>query len=65
MNVVPASECWNMTVNSVIDRIISSNTASNSVSANLMQTQPENKHLIEKGLSYLQTNTPTDYANLS
>jgi len=32
---------------------------------NLMQTQPENKHLIEKGLSYLQTNTPTDYANLS
>jgi phenylalanine-4-hydroxylase len=32
---------------------------------NLMQTQPENKHLIEKGLSYLQTNTPSDYANLS
>ena len=38
MNVVPASECWNMTVNSVIERIIS-NTANNSGSANVMQTQ--------------------------
>jgi hypothetical protein len=33
MNVVPASECWNMTVNSVIERI------NNSGSVNLMQTK--------------------------
>jgi len=32
---------------------------------NLMQTQPENKHLIEKGLSYLETTNPLNYANLS
>ena len=32
---------------------------------NLMQTQPENKHLIDKGLSYLETTNPLNYANLS
>jgi len=31
----------------------------------LMQTQPENKHLIDKGLSYLETTNPLNYANLS
>ena len=31
----------------------------------LMQTQPENRHLIEKGLSYLETTNPLNYANLS
>jgi dolichol kinase len=31
----------------------------------LMQTQPENKHLIEKGLSYFETTNPLNYANLS
>ena len=39
MNVVPASECWNMTVNSVIERIISNGANNNSGSVNLMQTQ--------------------------
>jgi phenylalanine-4-hydroxylase len=32
---------------------------------NLIQTQPENKHLIEKGLSYFETTNPLNYANLS
>lgn len=32
---------------------------------NLMQTQPENKHLIEKGLSYFETSNSLNYANLS
>lgn len=32
---------------------------------NLMQTQPENKHLIEKGLSYFETSNSLKYANLS
>ena len=32
---------------------------------NLMQTQPENKHLIEKGLSYFKTSNSLNYANLS
>ena len=31
----------------------------------LMQTQPENKHLIEKGLYYFETTNPLNYANLS
>ncbi len=31
----------------------------------LMQTQPENKHLIEKGLSYFVTANPLNHANLS
>ena len=31
----------------------------------LMQTQPENKHLIEKGLSYFETTNSLNYADLS
>ncbi|HSN49299.1 MAG TPA: hypothetical protein VLR29_11105, partial [Flavobacterium sp.] len=32
---------------------------------NLQHIQPENKHLIEKGLSYFETTNPLNYANLS
>lgn len=32
---------------------------------NLMQTEPANKHLIEKGLSYFEPNKRLNYANLS
>jgi phenylalanine-4-hydroxylase len=40
-------------------------TKSHNELIHLMQTQPENKHLIEKGLAYFETTNPLNYANLS